>query len=158
MRNPVKVNGKLFNIVTRSEEENAEFVELVTDAMDKVNLAINQIAYDKRFHINQELIIKLNGIYQEMEDITVSLEARELEIEKPEKTEPKTYYYELMYFNGRKDSGSLYIQTSLKFDGDEDAFLEELIKASIIDASFAEMVMQVDEIDYTTYIQMLREN
>lgn len=66
-------------------------------------------------------------------------------------------YYELMYFRGRKDSGSIYVKTNINLDDfiDEDDFLNKLIEAGLLNETDAEFIVEVDEIDKETYQDMV---
>lgn len=66
-------------------------------------------------------------------------------------------YYELMYFRGRKDSGSIYVKTEINLNDfiDEDDFLNKLIEVGLLNETDAEFIVEVDEIDKETYQDMV---
>lgn len=65
-------------------------------------------------------------------------------------------YYELMYFRGRKDSGSIYVKTELDLDTiNEDEFLNQLVEKGLLDKSDAEFIVDIDEIDKEIYQDMV---
>lgn len=64
-------------------------------------------------------------------------------------------YYELCYFYGRKDSGSIYIKTTLDKDlYYEDEFLQKLVDRNELAASEVDAVVEIEEIDEETYRDM----
>lgn len=64
-------------------------------------------------------------------------------------------YYELFYFYGRKDSGSIYIKTTLNKDlFYEDEFLQKLVDNNELDESEVDAIMEIEEIDEETYHDM----
>ena len=64
-------------------------------------------------------------------------------------------YYELCYFYGRKDSGSIYIKTTLDKDlYHEDEFLQKLVDRNELDASEVDSIVEIEEIDKETYHDM----
>lgn len=64
-------------------------------------------------------------------------------------------YYELYYFYGRKDSGSIYIKTTLDKDlYYEDEFLQKLVDSNELDASEVNGIVEIEEIDEETYRDM----
>ena len=64
-------------------------------------------------------------------------------------------YYELCYFYGRKDSGSIYIKTTLDKDlYYEDEFLQKLVDRNELAASEVDAIVEIEEIDEETYRDM----
>ncbi|MCI6676082.1 MAG: hypothetical protein MSG78_04120 [Clostridiales bacterium] len=64
-------------------------------------------------------------------------------------------YYELMYFYGRKDSGSIFIKTTLDMDlYYEDEFLQKLVERNELALEYIDAITDVDEIDEETYHDM----
>ena len=64
-------------------------------------------------------------------------------------------YYELMYFYGRKDSGSIFIKTTLDMDlYYEDEFLQKLVERNELEAEYIDAITDIDEIDEETYHYM----
>ena len=64
-------------------------------------------------------------------------------------------YYELCYFYGRKDSGSIYIKTTLDKDlFYEDEFLQKLVDSNELDASEVDAIVKLEDIDEETYHDM----
>ena len=64
-------------------------------------------------------------------------------------------YYELCYFYGRKDSGSIYIKTTLDKDlFYEDEFLQKLVDNNELDANEVDAIVEIEEIDEETYHDM----
>lgn len=64
-------------------------------------------------------------------------------------------YYELMYFYGRKDSGSIFIKTTLDMDlYYEDEFLQKLVERNELEAEYIDVITDIDEIDEETYHDM----
>lgn len=65
------------------------------------------------------------------------------------------FYYELRYFRGRKDTGSIYIKTERDLDSmkyiDEDDFLNALIEDETIDEETANEITDIYEIDEEEY-------
>lgn len=64
-------------------------------------------------------------------------------------------YYELCYFYGRKDSGSIYIKTTLDMDlYYEDEFLQKLVERNELAADDVDAITDIEEIDEETYHDM----
>ena len=64
-------------------------------------------------------------------------------------------YYELMYFYGRKDSGSIFIKTTLDMDlYYEDEFLQKLVERNELEAEYIDVITDIDKIDEETYHDM----
>lgn len=64
-------------------------------------------------------------------------------------------YYELCYFYGRKDSGSIYIKTTLDKDlYYEDEFLQMLVNRNELDVREVNAIVEIEEIDEETYHDM----
>lgn len=57
------------------------------------------------------------------------------------------FYYELRYFRGRKDTGSIYIKTERDLDSmkyiDEDDFLNALVEDGTIDKETANEITDI---------------
>lgn len=64
-------------------------------------------------------------------------------------------YYELCYFYGRKDSGSIYIKTTLDLDlYYEDEFLQMLVDENKLEISDVDSIIKIEEIEEKTYYDM----
>lgn len=68
----------------------------------------------------------------------------------------KVRYYELYYFHGRKDTGSIYVRTELNIDNyvDEDSFLLALVNNNELDFLEMNSIAEINEIDVDTYCDM----
>lgn len=69
----------------------------------------------------------------------------------------KVRYYELYYFYGRKDTGSIYVKTELNIDNyvDEDSFLLALVNNNELDFLEVNSIVKINEIDADTYYDMI---
>lgn len=71
------------------------------------------------------------------------------------------FYYELRYFRGRKDTGSIYIKTERNLDSmeyiDEDDFLNALVEDGTIDEETENEITDIYEIDEVEYKNMVKE-
>lgn len=72
------------------------------------------------------------------------------------------FYYELRYFRGRKDTGSIYIKTERDSDSmkymDEDDFLNALVEDGTIDEETANEITDVYSITEEEYNDMIGGN
>lgn len=70
------------------------------------------------------------------------------------------YFYDLSYFKGRKDTGSIYIKTKLCRDEflNEDCFLESLVEEGVLTSQDASSIVELVEIDEYFYSDMTGEN
>lgn len=72
------------------------------------------------------------------------------------------FYYELRYFRGRKDTGSIYIKTEKDSDSmkymDEDDFLNALVEDGTIDKETANEITDVYSIEEEEYNDMIGGN
>lgn len=66
------------------------------------------------------------------------------------------YYYELYYFYGKKDSGSIYVMTTKNPDNflDEDEFLNELILDGTLEKKDSDSITGINEITEQKYLEM----
>ena len=72
------------------------------------------------------------------------------------------FYYELHYFRGRKDTGSIYIKTERSYDSmkymDEDDFLNALVEDGTIDKETANEITDIYNITEEEYNNMTGGN
>ena len=72
------------------------------------------------------------------------------------------FYYELHYFRGRKDTGSIYIKTERSYDSikyiDEDDFLNALVEDGTIDKKTANEITDIYDITEEEYNNMTGGN
>ena len=68
----------------------------------------------------------------------------------------KVRYYELCYFHGRKDTGSIYVKTELNIDNyiDEDSFLSALVNNNELDFLKVNSIVEINQIDADIYYDM----
>lgn len=72
------------------------------------------------------------------------------------KGEPIMNYYELCYFHGRKDTGSIYVKTEINLVDfiDEDEFLAELVKRNELDLMEVDTITNIYELTEQEYKDM----
>lgn len=70
------------------------------------------------------------------------------------------FYYELCYFRGRKNTGSIYVKTDKDLDSfiDEDGFINHLIEHGIIDEQTANEIVEIYETTEQEYKDMTGGN
>lgn len=68
-------------------------------------------------------------------------------------------YYDLSYFRGRKDTGSIYVKVNLDIENfDEDSFLNELVNQDLLTYEEANDIYNIEEISEKTYKDMCGHN
>lgn len=150
------VNEKVYVFEKRTPEENTRFIELLVAAEDNLSQALSCISYSSFPKVNKEVITKLQNIIGNISRIEYNISIDPTSLLKPVKVVNEVKYYELYYFHGRKDTGSIYVKTELNKEDydDEDAFLLELVNRKELDASEVNNITIVNEIDKKTYCDM----
>ena len=150
------VNGKEYAFDKRTTEENAKFIDLLTTAEDKLSQALSCITYTSFPTVNKGTIAELQNIIGNISRIEYNISADHTSLLKPVEVVDETKYYELYYFHGRKDTGSIYVKTELNKEDyvDEDDFLLALVNRKELDASEVNSITEVNEIDKRTYYDM----
>lgn len=154
----INYKGKDYKIVKRTDNENAEFFELIESAIGKVTEAKSLINYASTFSVNTEAIdmaYKIISSLNELYDFT-----EEKGLYKPVDASPKFYYYEIFYFYNRNDSGSFYLKTPINIDefSNEDEFLNTLVNNNDIKLVDVDYIMKIEKIDEKTYCSFHSEN
>ena len=149
-------NGKEYTFDKRTTEENTKFIDLLTTAEDKLSQALDCITYSLFPTVNEGTIAELKSIIGNISSIEYNISADHTSLLKPVEVVDETKYYELYYFHGRKDTGSIYVKTELDKEDymDEDAFLLALVNRKELDASEVNSITEVNEIDKKTYCEM----
>ena len=137
-------NEKYYNFVKREKEENVEFIDLITTAIDKLGQARSNISYSSFPTVNKGMIGDLEVIIDALSRIEYNVTNGHIQLLKIAKKEKPNYYYKLDYFFNRKNSGSWYIvsKLNLKDYNDHDSFLIDLAKEGTI----SEEIMAVTSI------------
>lgn len=151
------VNEKDYSFVKRTEEENKEVLELLSTASDKLVQAIHCIQYSSLPSVNKGTIGSLHDLAIEISTLEDNIRDGHTVLLKPLKKEEKKYqYYELYYFRGRKDTGSIYVKTELVISDfiEEDDFLMALVNRGELDESEVDSITGVNAIDADTYHDM----
>lgn len=150
----INYKGKDYKITKRTDNENAEFFEVIDSAIGKVTEAKSLINYASVFSVNTEAVemaYKIISSLNELYDF-----AEEKGLYKPVDASPKFYYYEVFYFYNRKDTGSIYIKTLINIDDfvDEDDFLNALVDNNDLNFADVSAITQVEKINKKTYRDM----
>ena len=125
----------------------------MTTAEDNLSQAVDCISYTLCPTLNKDTIVELENIIANISRIKCIISVDHKSLLKPVEVVNKSKYYELHYFHGRKDTGSIYVKTDLVKEDfiDEDAFLLVLINRKELDASEYNSITEINEIDKETY-------
>ena len=122
-----------------------------------VQEVVDRYVYNGDYDCNLSYWDNINNLVQEVLENRANRKMEE-NCEKQEDKLNETKYYELCYFYGRKDSGSVYVKTTLDFDSYyEEEFLQKLVERNELEAEYIDAITDIEEIDKETYCDMTGE-
>lgn len=144
----------------RNSEQNQKFIGFLEKAEDAICQAINNVRYNTFPEMNKELFSNLENISEDISKIIYKIAKGDCVILNPVIKKPSELkYYELQYFRGRKDTGSIYVKSEVDVkDYDEDAFLLELVNRGELDISEVNDIVKVLKTNEITYKCMANHN
>ncbi len=145
---------KIYKTVELTTTEKACFSMFLVRGKQYLEQAIEKIDYPEFPEINKNPKSLLKDIVDLIEIANEMPIAKPIEINEPaEKSKNNRHFYELVYFENRRNSGSVYICTPLDKDDfvDDDDFLEELVATKCITAGQADSIVNIIESDQDHY-------
>ncbi len=132
------------------ESQISDFINLLSESNNLLVYAASEHRYNNFKDLNADVIEEINQISETINNLSKNVKNGLIKLYSPVYVPCKNKYYELHYFRGRKNCGSIYVGTELKLSDEEDIFLQKLINIGLITKE-AYSICSIDEISSGEY-------